>query len=133
MGVYELIKDDDCAIADPSKDLLALEEGFASKQLEESGQRLARKGLKSSIDGDVPPVETSVGDSGCPPSPSAKTPRLVSLDVFRGITVAVRFLIRSHVFFFLFFNRLFYFKLVEAHCGNLALFNPFELILFDSL
>ncbi|KAI0491434.1 hypothetical protein KFK09_025694 [Dendrobium nobile] len=93
MGIYELIKDDGCAIADPSKNLLALEEGFASKQVEESGELLAGKALKSSIGGAVPPVETIVSDFGCSPSSAARSPRLVSLDVFRGITVALMILV----------------------------------------
>ncbi|XP_020581338.1 heparan-alpha-glucosaminide N-acetyltransferase isoform X2 [Phalaenopsis equestris] len=93
MGVYELVKDDECAVADPIQNLCDLEEGFASKKSVESGKNLVGKAAKSSIAGSVAPLKKLVGDVGCPPSSAARNPRLVSLDVFRGITVALMILV----------------------------------------
>lgn len=81
MAMYELIKGNDSDIADPNKNLLVIDgdDGFPHKSDIESG----KKNAESS------PVAASVPDA----APASKRQRLVSLDVFRGTTVALMILV----------------------------------------
>ncbi|KAG0485667.1 hypothetical protein HPP92_009746 [Vanilla planifolia] len=95
MGMYDLVKNDDGLLDDRIQNILALEEGIESRKVDESAKLLARKVIKpSGIGGvDSPSVEIVVGSADCPSISAAKAVRLVSLDVFRGITVALMILV----------------------------------------
>lgn len=73
MGVYELIKADENGIPDPNRNFLSIEEGHKDADLESAGQISMSKSKA--------PVFAA--------EDNAPKRRLVSLDVFRGSTVAV--------------------------------------------
>ncbi|KAK8939029.1 hypothetical protein KSP39_PZI011372 [Platanthera zijinensis] len=81
MGKYELIQGDDGGASDHGKDLYVLEEGYASKDPRSSGGCAA------------PDTQKTIRDGGFSPADAARPPRLASLDVFRGITVALMILV----------------------------------------
>ncbi|XP_058092794.1 uncharacterized protein LOC131239211 isoform X2 [Magnolia sinica] len=83
MGVYELIKGEENGISDPNKNFLKMEEGYTEKELESARQ--------------IPPVKfNAVESQKCISVAGAEAGtkrRLASLDVFRGITVALMILV----------------------------------------
>ncbi|XP_010929549.1 uncharacterized protein [Elaeis guineensis] len=86
MGMYELIKgDDNSGIADPNKNLLVVDgdDGFPHKSDIESGKKVSRSSTVATVA--VLPASA--------PSSARKQQRLVSLDVFRGIAVALMILV----------------------------------------
>ncbi|XP_008811061.2 heparan-alpha-glucosaminide N-acetyltransferase-like [Phoenix dactylifera] len=90
MGMYELIKgDDNSGIADPNKNLVVIDgdDGLPHKGDIESGKKVSR----SSTVAAVAALPASAPSSA--PSSPRRWHRLVSLDVFRGITVALMILV----------------------------------------
>lgn len=86
MAKYELIYGDGAGPTDHSgKDIYVMEEGYALNRLEDSSTLLASKDPKSS--------GVIIRDSGFSQSATSTAPRLASLDVFRGITVALMILV----------------------------------------
>ncbi|PKA47568.1 heparan-alpha-glucosaminide N-acetyltransferase [Apostasia shenzhenica] len=84
MGKYELINS-----ADPGDVLLAgVEEGQTPRQQDESVKLVATKPPKSSWI-----ATASAAGAGSMPSTTVRSPRLASLDVFRGITVALMIIV----------------------------------------
>lgn len=79
MGMYELIKGQDNGIVDPNKDFLKIEEGKTDEKLEFDRQSSRSK-------------SNALDNQRASPGEVSKR-RLVSLDVFRGITVALMILV----------------------------------------
>ncbi|XP_077212358.1 uncharacterized protein LOC143847424 [Tasmannia lanceolata] len=73
MGMYELVKGEENGIVDPNKNFLMIEEGYTEKELEISPPKFN--------------AEIKMGEDDRPKQ------RLRSLDVFRGITVALMILV----------------------------------------
>ncbi|RWR73173.1 heparan-alpha-glucosaminide N-acetyltransferase [Cinnamomum micranthum f. kanehirae] len=77
MGVYELIKADENGIPDPNRNFLSIEEGHKDADLESAGQ--------------ISPSKSNAPVFAA--EDNAPKRRLVSLDVFRGSTVALMILV----------------------------------------
>lgn len=87
--MYELIKGDEKGIVDPNNNSLSIEEGYTDEKLE-SGRHCSMSKSNAGV--------VSRREGG---GEEASNRRLASLDVFRGVTVAVRtesFIL--HVFIF---------------------------------
>lgn len=77
MGKYELIMGEENGVGDPKKNLLSIKDGYTIREIK-TGKPVA--------------IAVDINSPKKSPRPQAKLQRLVSLDVFRGLTVAVRFL-----------------------------------------
>ncbi|XP_058102643.1 uncharacterized protein LOC131246484 [Magnolia sinica] len=83
MAVYELINDEENGIECPKRKVLSIEEGYTEKELESTRQFPSAKFIA---------VESQKGIAVAAGGDASKR-RLVSLDVFRGITVALMILV----------------------------------------
>ncbi|KAG9447380.1 hypothetical protein H6P81_013508 [Aristolochia fimbriata] len=91
MGMYELIKGDENGAADQNKNFLKMEEGYAEKEVDSGGQVSPTKAGAGDARGST--VVLIAGGGGGGGKGDAAKRRLVSLDVFRGITVALMILV----------------------------------------
>lgn len=91
MAKYELIKGDENGVVDPTKNLLSVEDGCTIREVRTGKTVAVAVDINSPRKSPRPPAISIP-----PPVPATakgkKPERLVSLDVFRGFTVAVRFL-----------------------------------------
>ncbi|XP_042496308.1 heparan-alpha-glucosaminide N-acetyltransferase [Macadamia integrifolia] len=85
MGMYELIKGEDNGIADDSKHVVTVEDGYADDKLESN--QLISMSKSNAGDNQRPVIFSGIGGD------QASKRRLASLDVFRGITVALMILV----------------------------------------
>ncbi|XP_043707844.1 heparan-alpha-glucosaminide N-acetyltransferase-like [Telopea speciosissima] len=85
MGTYELIKGEDNEIADDSKHVVTVEDGYSDIKLESN--QLISVSKSNAGDNQRPVIFSGIGGD------QASKRRLASLDVFRGITVALMILV----------------------------------------
>ncbi|OVA03075.1 Protein of unknown function DUF1624 [Macleaya cordata] len=109
MGMYELIKEEEIIIGmgDSNKKFLSMEDGFTDKDMELTSQNLHPPSKSTNIDVGhdnnqimIKPSSLALiasgdhaGGGGGGASSSSSKRRLVSLDVFRGLTVALMILV----------------------------------------
>lgn len=116
MGVYELIHGEDRDLPNDVIDgknehrlLLAMEGGYTSRELESTAPKLGDEDVPSvlvvSLGEDGGTDAAGAGCAGCSMQKkqrdkklASQQSRLVSLDVFRGVTVVVRFFLSANIY-----------------------------------